>query len=191
MPFSDFRLAGDQPDSQAFNADSKTLHLPDGLTPDQRAFLSAYVETATLTHAAEVSRVDRSRHYDWVRDPVYARAFTRAKEAAADKLEGEARRRAVEGVERAVGWHKGQPGGYERVYSDTLLITLLKAWIPDRFKEKVEHTFSGRISDMTPEQCKAMEAELLAMHPQLALEGKTVVDGTAEVIEDKTDDQQV
>ncbi len=34
-----------------------------------------------------------------------------AKEDAADTLEAEACRRAVEGVEKPVGWYKGKPGG--------------------------------------------------------------------------------
>ena len=44
-------------------------------------------------------------------------------------------------------------------------------------------SWSGRISEMTPEQLKEMEAELLELHPQLALEGKTVVETTAELVD--------
>jgi transposase len=56
--------------------------------------VAAFVETANLSEAAERSGVSRGRHYDWVRDPAYRRAFERAKEGAADRLEGEARRRS-------------------------------------------------------------------------------------------------
>ena len=51
---------------------------------------------------------------------------------AADILEDEVDRRAVEGVEKPVGWHKGKPGGYVREYSDTLLIFLLKGDRPEK-----------------------------------------------------------
>ncbi len=53
-------------------------------------------------------------------------------------LESEANRRAVEGVEKPVGWHRGQPGGYVRDYSDTLLIFLLKGLRPEKYQERLE-----------------------------------------------------
>ncbi len=53
-----------------------------------------------------------------------------AKEEVADLLEAEAWRRAVEGVEKPVGWYKGKPGGYVREYSDTLLIFPLRGLRP-------------------------------------------------------------
>ena len=55
-----------------------------------------------------------------------------------DDLELEARRRAVEGTERPV-FYQGGEVGYVREYSDTLLIFLLKAHRPNKFRERVEH----------------------------------------------------
>ena len=49
---------------------------------------------------------------------------------AADILEAEAYRRALEGREKPVGWYKGKPGGYVREYSDVLLMSLLKGASP-------------------------------------------------------------
>jgi hypothetical protein len=57
---------------------------------------------------------------------------------ACDILEAEAHRRAVEGVEKPVGWYKGRPGGYVREYSDVLLIFLLKGLRPEKYKDRLE-----------------------------------------------------
>ncbi len=89
--------------------------------------------------ACETAEVGRSSHYRWLgEDPAYRGAFELAEEDAADILEAEARRRAVEGVEKPVGGHKGQPGGYVREYSDVLLIFLLKGLRPERYRDRVE-----------------------------------------------------
>ncbi len=55
---------------------------------------------------------------------------------AADVLEAEAHRRAVEGVEEPVGWYKGVAGGTVRRYSDVLLIFTLKGLLPDIYRER-------------------------------------------------------
>lgn len=37
-----------------------------------------------------------------------------------------------------MGWHKGQPGGYVREYSDVLLIFLLKGLKPEKYRDRLE-----------------------------------------------------
>ncbi len=37
-----------------------------------------------------------------------------------------------------MGWYKGKPGGTVREYSDILLIFLLKALRPERYRERAE-----------------------------------------------------
>ena len=109
------------------------------MNPHQRAFLAAFRETGNVRLACEVAKVGRSSHYRWLdKDPEYREAFELAKEDAADILEAEAYRRAVEGVEKPVGWYKGKPGGTVREYSDILLIFLLKALRPEKYRERVE-----------------------------------------------------
>lgn len=99
---------------------------------------------ATITHAARAVGIDPRRHYDWLEtDPDYPARFTEAEEAAIQELEREARRRAIEGVEEPAGWYKGRPGGYVRRYSDTLLIVLLKAARPAKYRERFEHSGPG------------------------------------------------
>jgi hypothetical protein len=87
-----------------------------------------------------VAEIGASAPYSpqWKDDLTLQAALKEAEDAAADKIEAEAFRRAVEGVEKPVGWHKGKPGGYVREYSDTLLIFLLKGLRPERYKERVE-----------------------------------------------------
>jgi hypothetical protein len=70
------------------------------------AFLAAYAELGNITQAPKVARCHRSSHYEWLDDPDYERAFAAAKAEACDHLEAEARRRAVEGVEKPV-FYKG------------------------------------------------------------------------------------
>ena len=58
-----------------------------------------------------------------------------------DLLEGEARRRAT-GISRDI-YYAGEVVGAERVYSDTLLIFLLKAHRPAKFRDNVKVEHSG------------------------------------------------
>jgi hypothetical protein len=71
-------------------------------------------------------------------DERYRDEFDAATEDAADILEAEAFRRAVEGWDEPTGWYRGQPGGTVRKYSDTLLIFLLKGMRPAKYRERTE-----------------------------------------------------
>jgi hypothetical protein len=113
----------------------------------QRAFLAAFAKTGNITRAAALAKVARSRHYEWMDDPDYAAAFAAAGEEACDLLESEARRRAVDGIEEPVvyqgelsvkldslGRRTARPLTIRR-YSDVLLIFLLKAQRPDKYRD--------------------------------------------------------
>ncbi len=54
------------------------------------------------------------------------------------------RRRAVEGVDEP-RFHDGQICGHVRKYSDTLLIFMLKARRPDKYKERGEVAQTGKV----------------------------------------------
>jgi hypothetical protein len=70
--------------------------------------------------------VSRSHVYETrQKDPKFAEAWDQAREDAADSLEAEAVRRA-------------------RAGSDTLLIFLLKAVRPEKYRETTRHEVSGR-----------------------------------------------
>ena len=77
----------------------------------KRAFLAAYAECGTVTHAAEIAGISRRMVQYWKKDdPEFAEAFRVATEKAADRLEQEARRRAIEGVSEPV-FYKGRKVG--------------------------------------------------------------------------------
>jgi hypothetical protein len=110
--------------------------------PKKAAFLAAYASVATISHAAKLVGIDRSTHYDWLeKDPQYVKDFNEAKQTACDNLEAEARRRAVAGCEEVV-YYQGVECGRVRKYSDTLLIVLLKAAMPEKYIERraIEHS---------------------------------------------------
>jgi hypothetical protein len=114
------------------------------------AFLGSLARTANIRAACVESGATRSAVYrrrDG--DGAFAEAMAAAIEDATDGLEMEARRRAVEGRERPV-FGSGGPGvGTVRVgsvveYSDTLMVLLLKAHRPEKYREnhRVEHAGS-------------------------------------------------
>lgn len=138
----------------------------------QDRFLDAFVETATVVHAAEVAGVGRRTHYDWLdSDDEYAARFAQAEEDATQRLEREARRRAVEGTREPVGFYKGEPGGYVRRYSDNLLMFLLKARRPAVYRERYEHRHVG--DDGGPVRIQRIERVIVDPTKPGAEEGAT------------------
>jgi hypothetical protein len=105
----------------------------------RQAFLRALAETGNVSAAVEIAGTSRSRVYELRKsDPSFALAWEEAEETAADALEAEARRRAIEGTQeplvsagRIVRDDDGQPIAIRR-YSDNLLLALIKAHRPPR-----------------------------------------------------------
>ena len=107
--------------------------------------LAALAETGNITAAALLAKIDRTTHYAWLaKDPEYAEAVPVAFEMAADKLEEEARRRAVTGVKEPV-FYQGDECGTVRKYSDTLLIFLMKGANPEKYRERFDHRHEGEV----------------------------------------------
>lgn len=150
------------------------------LLKEQSAFLAAFVLNGTITHAAEAVGVDRRNHYHWLEQEEYAAAWAEAQEAAADRLEKEAIRRAVDGLKRFKFTSKGDPildpdtgkPYYELEYSDRLLECLLRANRPRRFASRhevtgadggplsVNHTLGGLVvenQELSDGLCDALE----------------------------------
>ena len=108
--------------------------------PKKRAFLAAYSLLASKVRAAEVAGISIQLIYtpNWLKDQQFQDAVERARVMAADVLQDEATRRAVEGVEEPAGWYKGEPGGYVRRYSDNLLMFRLRGELPQKYAERLE-----------------------------------------------------
>ena len=115
------------------------------LTKERRErFLQALANTGSVTAAIAVAGSSRSRVYALRRaDLAFAAAWQEAEEIATDRLEEEARRRAVDGVPeplvsagKLVRDDDGQPIAVRR-YSDHLLLALLKAHRPPRRERAV------------------------------------------------------
>jgi hypothetical protein len=97
------------------------------------AFLAALAAGRTVTDAAKVAGATREGfRLIRKRDQVFAEAWDDAYEQGADLLEGEALRRAVEGVERPIV-SGGKVVTTVREYSDKLLILLLKGRRPEKY----------------------------------------------------------
>src|SRR5215470_12552834 len=105
------------------------------LTPErQRHFIKALSETGSVSTAAALAGSSRTRVYELRKvNPAFAAAWEEAEEVAADRLENEARRRAVEGVPeplvsagKLVRDDDGKPIMVRR-YSDNLLQALMRA----------------------------------------------------------------
>jgi hypothetical protein len=112
---------------------------PEIPAPKKRAYLAAYSVTANIVQACRMADIDPKTPYNWLRqkDEAYLAAWEAARSIAGDVLEAEAVRRAHEGVDRPV-YQQGRLVGYERVYSDTLLIFLLKGMRPEVYRERHE-----------------------------------------------------
>lgn len=102
----------------------------------QQRFLTAYVGTANITRASAAAKVGQRAHYTWLdNDPAYPALFAEARLEAGGAVQDEAVRRAMEGVLETV-YYKGKPCGVRRVYSDALLMALLKAFMPEKYGER-------------------------------------------------------
>lgn len=131
------------------------------------AFLAAFRATASVTKAAAAAKIERCLHYRWLKeDRQYAAEFERAKDEAAQTLEDEAVRRAVEGTQRPV-FYRGKACGVIREYSDTLLQFLLKGFRPEKYRERATIEHSGpdggpipiedsRLTTLTDEELNAL-----------------------------------
>lgn len=109
----------------------------------KRAFLEAFRILGTVYHAAQQAQVGRRTVQRWKKqDPEFRALFNEAAEDATDIIEGQARVRANAGVKRNV-LYKGKVVDSYFEYSDTLSIVLLKAYRPEKFREKYELSGPG------------------------------------------------
>ena len=110
------------------------------------AFLDAFAQSGMVSEACRSVGIDRSTAYKTrQRDEAFALAWADVEERSTEELEREAKRRAVDG-------------------SDTLMIFLLKARRPEKYREnvKIEHAgtikqdLSGVDSEQLRERARAL-----------------------------------
>lgn len=112
-----------------------TLPTPKKARDWKPAFLAEFSRSGNVKLACEAAEVHRSTPYDARgSDEAFAAAWDEAEQDSADLLEEEARRRAVEGTSKPL-LYQGEIVTTVQEYSDTLLIFLLKARRPEKFRE--------------------------------------------------------
>lgn len=116
---------------------TQTAETPPENEPWMDSFLMLLSETGNVTYAAQGAGVSRATVYKHRHiNALFAAKWEAAAELGVDGLEDVARERA-------------------RTMSDTLLIFLLKAARPERYRERIE----TRNVSITPEQARAMSDE--------------------------------
>jgi len=108
--------------------------------PKKTSLLAAYEVCGVISHACRAAGVSRSSHYNWMNGSEdYRKRFEEARVVAAEYIETEARRRAVDGWDEPV-FQKGKRVGTKRCYSDLLLVMLLNAKMPEKFRRTLDCT---------------------------------------------------
>lgn len=169
--------------------------------PWMRAFLVAMTTMPNVAAACRVAGISRNRPYEWAKqDPEFRAAWDEAREIGVDLLERIAHQRATVGEERRTVRRREKRDASGKVIeveeiveefvhvSDGILQTLLKAYRPEKFRERVDHRHSGTGEDgaiVVDEIERRPTRERILGLIKLAneLEVPAVIDGTAERIE--------
>ena len=131
-------------------------------------FIDALAASGVVLAAVRAAGVARSVVYEWrAQDEAFRAAWLDALDDSSDLLEAEAVRRAARGTQRPV-FYKGEQVGAVTEYSDTLLMFLLKARRPDRFRDNVNVTHAGRVDSTTTVRVDPADPEVAAQARELA-----------------------
>ena len=108
-------------------------------------FLKSYALCGNITTAAKAAGIARMTVYQWQEaSPEFVLAMRQADLQATEVLEREAWRRARDGVAESVYQHGKQVGTIQR-YSDQLLMFLLRARAPERYRDRVDVSLTPTI----------------------------------------------
>lgn len=104
-----------------------------------KKFLDSLRENGNVSKAAQAAKVSRQTPYNWAaEDEDFKAEWEEAEEEGVDRIEEEAYRRAVYGVEEPLH-HQGHLTGHTvQKYSDTLLIFMLKSKRREVYGDKVD-----------------------------------------------------
>src|SRR5579883_342376 len=124
------------------------------------ASLAALAAPGSVSRAARLAGVPRRTAYDWrAADEAFGKAWDEALERGTDVLEDEAVRRASEGTLRPV-FQGGKKVGTVREYSDLLLIFMLKARRPDKYRDSNGRGRRGEAAQDPREIARQIKAAL-------------------------------
>ncbi len=136
----------------------------DGWTPEkQRAFIETLADTGSVDQAARMVRMSVTGCYRLRRAPGaedFNAAWSAAIDAASKKLLDAAFERALVGSEEPVFDREGNRVGRRFRQSDRMLMFLLRAYMPERFRHATHHTIR---SGEPPAPPLAPVAEALAL----------------------------
>lgn len=100
-------------------------------------FLDSLRDGASISAACAAVGYARASAYEWrAADPEFSAAWDEAVEEGTDRMEDEAYRRAVQGTTKPI-YQSGQRVGEVQEYSDTLMIFMMKARRPQKYKDRV------------------------------------------------------
>jgi hypothetical protein len=108
----------------------------------QHAFLEHFAHWGIISHACRLAGITNTNTvYQWLEhDESFALAYRQAEQASLEVLEREAFRRATEGTPyKRTSYWRGEPVGTDEKieYSDALMVTLLRARAPEKYRENV------------------------------------------------------
>lgn len=147
-------------------------------------FLLLYAQTGLVNKTCEAlvfpdgGHVTRAHIQRWIAsDAGFAQRYTDARVSFGESLEQEAHRRAVIGIEKPV-YYRGEEVGTVTEFSDQLLVTLLKANLPDKYRERVDLNVDiaaeiKRAAEEFGVPVEMVEAEYREMRPRLLAGGKS------------------
>jgi hypothetical protein len=122
-------------------------------------YLAGFSVDCTLTAGCRAAGVSNHTVYQWREtDDAFVMRENELRTELADRLEGEAIRRAFEGWDRPI-YQRGELVGVERVYSDMLLKLMLTALRPERFRERVD--VSGSVEQIVRQVAGFSASEVL------------------------------
>lgn len=123
---------------------AKAPEFPEIADPKKRAYVVTLAVTGRHDAAANAAGVSLRTGWNWrnANDATFNEAVKAALAFACDRVEAEIYRRGHDGVLEPV-FQQGHLVGMKRVHSDTLLIFLAKALMPEKYRERVEHTGKG------------------------------------------------
>jgi hypothetical protein len=136
--------------------------------------LALVAEFGSVTTACQTLGIGRSTVYGWKDgSPEFAEALEKAQELGTNRLEDEAVRRALEGVDEPV-FYLGKHVANVKKYSDTLLMFTLKGRRPEKWKDRVSQELTGKDGGPVQVENATLSDEIARRLDRLALPAATI-----------------